>query len=1159
MKDFITKLVNSLLAVAFAFGIVVLTYHMTSHEAQRLSAYVLDTVQSTRICQVEFVSPKGSAYPVNNVVTVQSVNVTYDTGLILPYCGVAAVLNTVNVSGTDLENSYITFLDGTTPCPAGTVYSSNSIVLPSNFSSSCTVGITVDGGATYENPAELTIEPASCGTLRTSILRGYGSGFQDFDLSVVTLPTAADTTSANPAFDFGNAITSVDIDYPTTTTGGAQTFQIHLDFVSDIAVDPINGIANRAEIVANAGDGIIEIRVRNEGTGNEVATALNFAYVFNDLLGTDSPLIAYMDPADDEIVQLETRELGTHVNSYNCLINGSPVTNCFTGGTPGNDGGGNALEVLTLPLTLDNEVIQGDSAMVFATNSVGEVEWVTSHPSVLEVVSFSEAAQQDAASIDFVDNTITVLEVTAPGQGAYNLMNCTVDYDSDNNPVPQTETCTLEAAVPVEYNISGINYIVNVSIDDQVVPVTVTGSKLNGFLEGSGAYTWDNGVSMSMSGTVTGTVTGSVSGTYAGTVTGTIMATVQAGGSAAGKGANGVDASYFQGGAFVVGLVTEGPLTDSPGTFVSTLKKQEDDVSHIAMLYGKDPGTSILSAMDTHGCIASFEVDVIEKQVLLQMVGRDPGDVLDVSDTVQINAFVGGANQELEEYQNITASSGIEWFSSNEEVATVDGTGLLTALKPGVTNITARYDTGIVEVGTIESVPLTVTVNKISGLRVTFDKGTEDLLPNETVEKAHESVIIAVHDPQAAGQSFVVEGQTVNITLPAGTYNNDISKVEAIVDQLETDIDALINPTSTLDLINVTTVEGYPGMLILQPNNQSTDHDGDNIEDVDENGIIDIDTTALESDVAILPTYNNAIPLPASETYGLMVVAQYDNGATKLLPPTQFSWVNTPLNYLEQASLDSGLIKMGEHAGTSTVVAKYENADGSMVQSNYLTITVDSGPVIEYVRRIGSGSVTKGSRITMQTKITDVDTVDDITSISTSLVYSTYNTYQQINEDSGAIWFTATPFLNEVEVVDQSDPVVEGEGEDGEGEGETTTTTPTPPATTALQYKIYDIPIEIPVDSNLFDGIYKLILSISDASNHTLNYVYSIRIGEIGKGDVNGDGKTNMVDVILAFQIAAGINPSPTPAELQAANVDGVGGVTLIDVILLFNKVTNKS
>lgn len=1143
MKDFIKKIVNSFLAIVIAFGIILITYEATSYEADLLSASILDGLTEAEIASVTFVSPKGSAYPVNGVVTINSVFV--DT--------VAATDGIV--SGADLENSFITFSNSAPAC-VGAVFQGNKIILPETFNAACQVKIEISGVQKSPILADLTIEPVSCAALKTSILRGYGEGFEN--IVSADLGAFASTPSVN-GFDFASITSSVDLNYPTTDeedVEGAKTFQIHIVLVPDISLDPLNGISERAKIVANNGNGVYEIKVKNEGAANQVQTALNFAYIFNDLMGSDSPFVASPDLTTPTKILLQATEMGTHTNDgYVCIKDGTAVVApCFTGGAVGQNEG---LGVLTTPLKLDNEILQGESALVFAAHSSGEIQWITSHPSILEVTTLSEAAQQDAGTVDFVDTTVVPNGNATSLLGTYNITDCKKEYTGDPQVyTPNTETCTVTVKIPIDYTITGIGYTANVSIGDEIVPVTVQGSTLSGFLEGTGTYTSSGGLSVSLSGTVTGLVSGAISGTYSGTVTGQVSATVQTTGSKAGQDSELAVGDFTSGTKqFLIPPppYTKGVLTDVPDSFTSTVKKTQDDVSHVAIIYAKRPGTSILSAMDKQGCIASFEIDVIEKLVKLQLVGRELGDVLDVSDTVQINAFVGGANSEIEEYENITAASGIEWFSSNAAVATIDSTGLLTALRPGVTNITARYDTGEAETGTIESVPMPITVNKISKLRVTFDKGTEDLLPAVIVNNAYKSVIIAIHNSEAAGQSFYIEGQQVKIELPAGTYTNNISKVAAITADLNTKITAL-NNSVPLPIIQVTTVDKYPGMLILQPMNQTlgVDSNSNGIEDIDENGIVDIDTTALEINVSILPTYNNAIPLPASETYGLMVIAQYDNGATKLIPPTHFSWVNTPVNYLEQASLDSGLIKMGEISGTSTVVASYENADGSVVNSNYLTITVDSGPVIEFVRRIGSGSVTKGSRIIMQTKISDVNTISDISSISTSIVYSNYSTYQQINEDSSAVWFSATPFLNEVTVVDQGTT-----GTTGTEEGTGTTTT-SEPAPVALQYKTYNIPLEIPVNQNMFDGVYKLILSISDTSNHTLNYVYPIRIGEIGEGDVNGDGVTNMIDVILAFQIAAGISKTPTPAQLMAANVDGVGRVTLIDVILLFNKVTKK-
>lgn len=1176
MNEIFKKIGRTFLIFLIGVGATAATYLVSTHSGTNLKASILDGVDPSLVTVVEFVSPKGTAYPVNNVVTINSVFVN------------AGATHTGNVSGSDLANSFITFTNGAVACPAGTAFNANQIVLPSTFSAACSVKITIPGSA-VTSTQDLTIQPVSCSALQTSLIRGEGAGFQQ------TLPLGSSYGTfavTSNGFNFGavTPISSIDLDYPATTVTGAKTFQVHLDFVPDVSIDPINGIDSRAKIAANNGNRVYEIKVRDEGKGNEVQTALNFAYVFNDLLGTDSPFIGYPKGTDPKTILLQATEMGTQGNSYSCDVNGAIVgPPCFAGGT---DSTGVATGVLTTPLKLDNEVVQGDSSLIFAAKSAGGIQWISSHPSVLEVSTLSEASQQDKGTVNFIQAAAPAAAVPDETKGAYTINKCDQKYDTGTPPNFLSETCDTSIKVPVTLNISTTNFTANVAIKDEVVPVTLTGKSLDGFLEGTAQYSSSAGAGYSLTGTLTGTVTGSISGTYSGTVTGQIQANIEGSGKIGGKGAVALTVGDFLT-TFTVLSTTTGTIGEVPNTFVSTVKKESEDLSYIGLIYGKRPGTSVLSAIDKQGCVASFDVNVIQKKVILKMVGRDPGDVLDVSNTVQINAFAGGADSQIDAYKNITAASKIEWASSNEQVATIDKTGLLTALKPGVTNITARWDTGDAEIGVIESDPLAVTVNKIAGLRVTFDKATEDKLPADVVKNAHKSVIIAIHDPQAAGQTFSAEGHTVSITLPTGTYNSDIAKVTAITGQLKTDLSALTN-TVAQPILQVTNIDGYPGMLILQPINQDYDSNNDKIENIDENGIVDIDTTALESDVAILPTYDNAIPLPASDTYGLRVIAQYDNGATKQLPPTQFKWVNTPVNYLEQASLDSGLIKLGQISGTSTVVAQYLNADGSVVHSNYLTITVDTGPVIEYVRRIGSGSVTKGSRIILQVKVTDVNTISDITDISTSLVYSTFNTYQQIKEDTGAIWFSATPYLSEVTVADQSQTQSQTQSQSNSttstgstssgsatGTGSTTSTgtgstsgttsgstsstatttnnnSTAAPAPVSPQFRTYNIPIEIPIDQNLFDGIYKLILSITDAENHTLNFVYPIRIGQIGGGDVNGDGIVNMLDVIRAFQIATGMKPDPTPAELQAANVDGIGGVTLVDVILLFNKVAHQ-
>jgi len=160
------------------------------------------------------------------------------------------------------------------------------------------------------------------------------------------------------------------------------------------------------------------------------------------------------------------------------------------------------------------------------------------------------------------------------------------------------------------------------------------------------------------------------------------------------------------------------------------------------------------------------------------------------------------------------------------------------------------------------------------------------------------------------------------------------------------------------------------------------------------------------------------------------------------------------VNYLDSAMLETGLLKKGEKTGTSTVYAKFENADASMISSNLLAVTVEAGPVIEYARRIGTGAITKGGQINLQMKVTDVDTIADIQDINISLVKSEFSAYNEINADSGAVWFAATAYPDQIVTEEESAPA------DGV----------TPAAPTALVFRTYDIPVTIPGDANLFDG-----------------------------------------------------------------------------------------
>ena len=246
------------------------------------------------------------------------------------------------------------------------------------------------------------------------------------------------------------------------------------------------------------------------------------------------------------------------------------------------------------------------------------------------------------------------------------------------------------------------------------------------------------------------------------------------------------------------------------------------------------------------------------------------------------------------------------------------------------------------------------------------------------------------------------------------------------------------------------------------------------------------------------------------------------------------------MNILDEAALESGLLKHGELAGTTVLTVQMAGVNQENI--NTLNVNIAAGPAIEFIRRIGADNIIKGSRIHLQVKVSDVDTIEDIQEITTAIVRSDKETYEEIIVDrDNTTWFDVIPFIDEIEIA-TSDDAEEGSIDDEE--------------TLVLNYRTYDIPVAIPTDSNIFDGQYKLVISITDTVGHTVNEILEIYIGEITSGDISGDGKLDLIDVIMAVRIYGGAsNFNPTQQQLQAMDMDGSGSINLTDVILLLQKI----
>ena len=418
--------------------------------------------------------------------------------------------------------------------------------------------------------------------------------------------------------------------------------------------------------------------------------------------------------------------------------------------------------------------------------------------------------------------------------------------------------------------------------------------------------------------------------------------------------------------------------------------------------------------------------------------------------------------------------------------------------------------------------------SNLSGMVLTLNKDTIGKLSDADRKNVYSGAYILVNSPAVSGKTITIEEATVTIPNPVtvdctSTPAQKVKCIEEITNGLK--------PLLGISGVNVTSYPNVTGMLRLEATGANTDLDG---------------ITTNSGDVYIVPAMMNKITILPTDSYQLRIIGKSGlDGSASELNYGDVTWVQQPLNRLGDTALKSGLLEKGDKSGTTELFAEVEKSDQTTVDSNMLTVEVPSGPIIEYIHIIGSKPFERGGRVSLSAKISDVDQISDINDIRSSIVRSNETTYLGINNDTSAVWFTATPFIDQVVATDSGTQAASSS--DGTTSSSTTTST-------SEYYRIYTIPVEIPQDQNMTDGQYKLVLQITDNSGNAATSVLPITLGAAANGDVDGSGKVNMLDVILAFEIANGTNASPTQAQILAADMDKNGKITMLDVITLFNQ-----
>jgi len=781
---------------------------------------------------------------------------------------------------------------------------------------------------------------------------------------------------------------------------------------------------------------------------------------------------------------------------------------CFGGGHSGSDG--------TLNPAISQEAIMGqlETRLLYSKGGHQPITWRTLNADNVSLEDLMDATADvttlGAESVIFDDISVNSTGFSYDESDLITVIDCEYDEVIDGDDV--LTSCDVKINANVVYTSSSTyDVVVN---SPECGPDSRT-AQLSGVVSGtvqSDIIT----LYANTGGTVTGTVTlpGSFKGSVKGATSLDVQMKVKLSAFDSIPDENTVHNVSFS------GLLKAGSLLP-----VNTKANWCDVVvSNFAVIKAKRAtdigGHATITATDARGCTAPLHVTVKPLQLFIDFYDAADADIdrFEVGDNFRLKAWVGSDVNDI--IKDVTQD--VNWVLSDTAVATISN-DYVTIKGDGGLTIYATYDPGDAEVsGIINSNSLELQTDYVTGLTIGIDEATLNnpaMLSADERDAALQTLMVAIHDPAFASYGFTV-GSTPQITftgLDLTEYTNKKDKIDAIMAFIvEADVDA-------------TPVDGTSGVFILQN--------------------LSFSTNAPTDVVSVLSPVLSSITMPSSKTFNLMAIGEYKDGLTSRIEPTNVNWVNSPLNTLHQASLDSGSLafKLGENQvgiGNPKVHAEITGIGGDVIKSNTLAVTVP-GPVIQTGELHYDGSLKKGSALTAFLEVGHIATIDQLDTIRLMFYKSSASTYETIMADSTKTWFETIEY-NPTTVNGVTEATADDLGEDVGDD-----------VNTSLYIETYELPYQIPEKQNLYDGQYKLVIVVTDKNTKQVTSVLPVTIGELASGDVTGDGTVNMLDVITAFRIASGRSVA-TPAQLSAANVDGFGGVTMLDVILLFRQTMGR-
>jgi Arabinogalactan endo-1,4-beta-galactosidase len=247
----------------------------------------------------------------------------------------------------------------------------------------------------------------------------------------------------------------------------------------------------------------------------------------------------------------------------------------------------------------------------------------------------------------------------------------------------------------------------------------------------------------------------------------------------------------------VLRFLGEPVQTDQPGTLY-----QQTDVTPEVTLIAKRDGTSTVTVTAMDGSVSQSFVVTVTK-IPVDSVTLDATNVnLELNRTKQLNATVSPSNASFQS---------LKWTSSDEAVATVSGTGLVTAIGLGNTTITVTTDDGA------KTEQALVTVSDVHTASIALNKSTLRLrvgdmetlvatvLPEDAKDKTLDWVTADSSVATVTGDGIVTAVSNGITTLTVSAQDGAAAPVTI--------------PITIADVLNVTGVTLTPSSITLEAGN----------------------------------------------------------------------------------------------------------------------------------------------------------------------------------------------------------------------------------------------------------------------------------------------------------------------------------------------------